>query len=185
MKKASTFLGNLLNISVIIFVIILYYIIYRVNIVAGIIFTLIGYVKLITGGIFHKIAFSQSYEKYIKKICKATYKAFVKIDKIDRKAKFFVQEKDDNIEYGLINASTYEQMIYIRAIKQAISLDANTRYIIKSYNRICSVPDVFAKNKKEATMFLKNFRSLNKKLIFTKTDSGRKELLKGKIRSLI
>lgn len=54
----------------------------------------------------------------------------------------------------------------------------------KLYNKICSVPDLFVK-KKEVTMFFKNFKSLNKKLIFTKTESGRKELLKGKIKSLI
>lgn len=126
--------------------------------------------------------FSCSYEMFIKKICKAVYKSMKKTGQLESKTKYFVRLSKKNIIYGLKNASTYEQMIYLKAIKQAIKLDENSRYIIKCGNNTCSVPEMFAKNKKEATLFFSNFTSLGKRLIYTKTEVGKKVLLERKLK---
>lgn len=125
---------------------------------------------------------SYSYEKFIKKICKAVYKSMKETGQLESKTKYFVKLSKKNIIYGLKNASTYEQMIYLKSIKQAIKLDENSRYIIKSGNNTCSVPEMFAKNKKDATLFFNNFKALGKRLIYTKTEVGKKVLLERKLK---
>jgi len=191
-RKTSGYFSNTLKILSAIFLCYLYVSILKFLILTnsvyswGIIITLIfgTFAFLNPSKLNNRITFSQSYESFVRKICKATYKSLVQTNKIESKTKYFIEVKKSNIVYGLKNGSTYEQMIYLKAIKQAIKLDENSRYIIKSHNNTCSVPDIFAKNKKEATIFFNNFNSISKKLIFTKSDNGRKELLKGKIRDL-
>lgn len=125
-----------------------------------------------------------TYERFIKKICQATYNSLMKIGELEPKSKYFVNIKNNNIIYGLKNASTYEQMIYLKSIKQAISLNENSRYIIKTFNNVCSVPEFFSKNKKDAMIYFKNLKISTKKLIYTRTDSGRKTLLESKLKEL-
>ena len=51
------------------------------------------------------------------------------------------------MEYGLKNASTYEQMIFLKTVTDSLSVNNNSRYIVEVYGRICSVPEQFDKNK--------------------------------------
>jgi len=131
-----------------------------------------------------KTSFSVSYEKFIKKICEATHKSLIEIGKLDSKSQCFITIKNNEIEYGLKNASTYEQMIYLKSIKQALNLNENSRYIIKSLRNVCSVPELLEKNKNDAMIFFNNIKLSGKKLIYTKTEDGRKVLLESKLQEL-
>ena len=91
---------------------------------------------------------------------------------------------DDTLEYGLKNASTYEQMIFLKTVKKSLSIDNNSRYIVEFHNRACSVPEQFDKNKLEANIFFNNIKVGKKHLIYTKTKDGKKILLKYKLQSL-
>ena len=90
----------------------------------------------------------------------------------------------NTLEYGLKNASTYEQMIFLKTVKEALFVNNNSRYIVEFYNRVCSVPEQFNKNKTDANMFFNNIMVAKKHLIYTKTDNGKKILLKYKLQSL-
>lgn len=124
------------------------------------------------------------YKNFIDKVCYATYKSLIQTKRLEMKSQYFVTIDNGNIVYGLKGASVYEQMIFLKSIKQAISLNKDSRYIVKTFHDVCSVPEFFNKNKNDATMFIKNFKSFRKKLIYTKTDYGREILLKNKLKEL-
>lgn len=121
------------------------------------------------------------YQKTLfKRLCRAIYLSLVESGKIDSKAKYYVKTSFMNIEYGLKDANTYEQMIFIKYIKQAMQLDSNSRYIIKTIKNTYTVPEIFSKNKIDAMKFFKKFRKGN--LIYTKSENGKKILLECKMR---
>jgi len=124
-----------------------------------------------------------SEKKFIKKICNACFilmkeKGLFK----NEKTKFYVKKNGNKFEYGLLNANTHEQLLYIKSVKQAITLEGNSRYIVKTFNRIYSVPELFAKNKEDAKLFADKLKLYNNQLIYTKTDEGKKTLLKYKMK---
>ena len=100
----------------------------------------------------------------------------------NEKTKFYVKKNGNKFEYGLLNANTHEQLLYIKSVKQAITLEGNSRYIVKTFNRIYSVPELFAKNKEDAKLFADKLKLYNNQLIYTKTDEGKKTLLKYKMK---
>lgn len=131
--------------------------------------------------IFDKFTNSEKY--FIKKICKATYLSMCKMNNLDSKIKYYIKTEKQNIEYGLKNADTYEQMQFINSVKEALTLDYNNRYIIKSGNHVYAVPEKFSRNKKDAKMFLKHLElPLTASLIYTKSESGKNVLLKHKMK---
>jgi len=125
-----------------------------------------------------------SYKNFVKIVCKAIYKSLIKKKIIARTTRYFTKINKNTLEYGLKNASTYEQMIFLKTVKEALSINSNSRYIVEVYNRVCSVPEQFNKNKSEANIFFNNVKVMKKNLIYTKTDDGKKILLKYKIQSL-
>ena len=124
------------------------------------------------------------YKKFIKIVCKAVYKTLIDKKIIARTTRYFTKKDKNKLEYGLKNASTYEQMIFLKTVTDSLSVNNNSRYIVEVYGRICSVPEQFDKNKLEANVFLKNIKVGKKCLIYTKTDKGKKILLKYKLGAL-
>lgn len=135
---------------------------------------------LLNRAIFNKFINSEYY--FVKKICKATHLAMKETNKINSDSKYFVNKSENGkIEFGLKKADTYEQMLFINSVKQAITLDQNGRYFIKSGRHIYVVPEIFSKNKNDASIFYKKLNSKGK-LIYTRSESGKKILLKYKIK---
>ncbi len=127
---------------------------------------------------------STSYKGFIKMICKAVYKSLKKKKLIDKKAKCYFNFNQNNIEYGLKKASTYEQMVFLKNVKDSINFETDTRYIIKFYEIACAVPKQFDKNKADANIFMKYIKAPNKELIYTKTEKGKRILLEHKLKVL-
>lgn len=125
-----------------------------------------------------------SYKTFVKIVCRAVYKSLIKKKVIARTTKYFTKINKNTLEYGLKNASTYEQMIFLKTVKESLSINNNSRYIVEFYDRACSVPEQFNKNKSEANIFFNNVKVLKKHLIYTKTENGKKILLKYKLQSL-
>ena len=75
-------------------------------------------------------------------------------------------------------------MMFLKCVKQAIDIDTNSRYIVEFYNNACTVPEQFDDNKQTASEFFKEIKAPHKNLIYTKTDNGKKILLKYKLRAL-
>ena len=124
-----------------------------------------------------------SYKNFVKIVCKAVYKSLIKKNIIARTTKYFIKINKNTLEYGLKNSSTYEQMIFLKTIKESLSINNNSRYIVEFYNRACSVPEQFNKNKTDANIFFNNVDVPNKHLIYTKTDKGKEILLKHKLQA--
>ena len=121
-------------------------------------------------------------ERYIKRACKAIFRAMKQKKLISQNARYYVHLIGEKIEFGLTNAYTYEQMIFIKSVKQSITLDENSRYIIKLKDNVYSVPELFAKNKEDAEVFFKHMnKGFSGKLIYTKSEQGKKLLLKYKM----
>ena len=127
---------------------------------------------------------TSSYKTFVKMVCNAVYKSLIKKKIIAPTTKYFTKMNKNTLEYGLKNASTYEQMIFLKTVKESLDINNNSRYIIQFYNRACSVPEQFNKNKTDANMFFNNIMVAKKNLIYTKTDNGKKVLLKYKLQSL-
>ena len=125
-----------------------------------------------------------SYKTFVKIVCRAVYKSLIKKKIIARTTKYFTKINKNTLEYGLKNASTYEQMIFLKTVKESLSINNNSRYIVEFYDRACSVPEQFNKNKSEANIFFNNVKVMKKHLIYTKTENGKKILLKYKLQSL-
>lgn len=119
-------------------------------------------------------------KKYIEKICRATYFSLIDINKIGNGTRFQVEVIKDRIIFRLRNANTYEQMLFIKCVKEAMTLDYNSRYIIDSVFAKYSVPELFSKNKNDAEIFHRHFLGSN--LIYTKSKQGEKLLLKYKMK---
>lgn len=122
-----------------------------------------------------------SYEKYLEIVCNAVYKSLVEKNIIAKTAKHFIKIEKNKIEYGLKNSSTYEQMVFLKTMKQAINLDSDSRYIVEFYGNACSVPEQFDNNKSNAKIFFNNLKVPNKTLTYTKTVIGKSILLKYKL----
>lgn len=121
-------------------------------------------------------------ERYIKRACKAIFQSMRQKNLISPNAKCYVHLIGEKIEFGLMNTDTYEQMIFIKAVKQSITLDENSRYIVKIKDNIYSVPEIFAKNKEDAKIFFKHInKGFSGKMIYTKSEQGKKLLLKYKM----
>lgn len=125
-----------------------------------------------------------TYKGFVKVVCNTIYKGLVRKNVIASTTKYFVKNEENQIEYGLKNSSTYEQMIFLKCVKQAINIDTNSRYIIEFYNNAFTIPEQFDDNKQMADEFLKEIKSPNKKLIYAKTEKGKELLLKYKLQAL-
>lgn len=133
---------------------------------------------------YMKYKIFRSYKTYVKIVCRAVYKSLIKKKIISRTTKYFTKINKNILEYGLKNSSTYEQMIFLKTVKESLSINNNSRYIVEFYDRVCSVPEQFNKNKSEANIFFNNIKVMKKHLIYTKTEKGKKILLKYKLQSL-
>lgn len=121
-------------------------------------------------------------ERYIKRVCRAIYKALKDKKILSPNTRYYVRLIGEKIEFGLMKADTYEQMIFIKSVKQSITLDENSRYIVKIKNNVYSVPEILAKNKVDAQIFFKYInKGFSGKMIYTKSEQGKKLLLKYKM----
>lgn len=121
-------------------------------------------------------------ERYIKRVCRAIYKALKDKKILSPNTRYYVRLIGEKIEFGLMKADTYEQMIFIKSVKQSITLDENSRYIVKIKNNVYSVPEILAKNKDDAQIFFKYInKGFSGKMIYTKSEQGKKLLLKYKM----
>ena len=125
-----------------------------------------------------------SYKSFVKIVCRAVYKSLIKKKIIARTTKYFTKMNKNTLEYGLKNASTYEQMIFLKTVKESLSINNNSRYIVEIYKKACSLPKQKNKNKSDANIFFNNVDVAKKNLIYTKTENGKKILLKYKLQSL-
>ena len=120
---------------------------------------------------------------FVKKICKAVYKQMLEDGLLNKNARYYVRYNDDKLEYGLKNADTHEQLVFIKNVKQVLSVNSNSRYIVKSGKQIFTIPDDYSKNNEMANKFRKKLKILGlSELIYTKSEKGREKLLKYRLK---
>ena len=121
---------------------------------------------------------------YLKKVVKACYRMLREEKLISNESKYFINYKAENIEYGIQRGSTYEQMLFLKTVKESLDIDESSRYLITFDNHIMKIPKIFARNKKQANKFLKHIKSINKRIIYTKTEKGKQNLFVYKLKVL-
>ena len=125
-----------------------------------------------------------TYKGFVRVVCDIIYKGLVRKNIIASTTRYFVKNEGNEIEYGLKNSNTYEQMIFLKCVKQAINIDTNSRYIVELYNNAFTVPEQFDDNKQMVEEFIKLVKVPNHKLVYTKTEKGKELLLKYKLQAL-
>ncbi len=103
-------------------------------------------------------------------------------------------EPDGAVFCHLEGGTTFERSAFINAMKEIIAPVENPRYVLIRKNKWLffkqkdyhSVPEILGQNKKQANAFKKQWKRFvgNCNLIFTRTITGRKLLLKSRIESL-
>lgn len=120
---------------------------------------------------------------FVKKICNAVYKQMLEDGTLNKKARYYVRYNGDKLEYGLKNADTHEQLVFIKNVKQVLSINSDSRYIVKSGKQIFTIPDDYSKNNEMANKFRKKLKILGlSELIYTKSEKGREKLLKYRLK---
>lgn len=146
-----------------------------------------GYFTLVFGMFAHyfiNFKLHRNYNYFVKSVCKAVYKALIKKKIISPKTKYFIKKVDEKLEYGLIKGSTYEQMMFLKTIKEAFEINTESRYIVEFADRACAVPVQFDKNKEEARIFQKLINTKFSRLTYTKSEKGKRILLQYKLQLL-
>ena len=132
--------------------------------------------------------YTYSKQKLIKRICRATFLCMRDNNMIATNSKYFCDSKSNGVyEFGLKGADTHEELQFVKAIKQSLNITSENRYIIKDSIYTIAVPEMFSKNKNDATKFMKYFNkvlNVNKNLIYTKTPKGRDVLLKERLKDM-
>ena len=120
---------------------------------------------------------------YTNKACKAVYKQMRENNTLNPRARYYINKENDKIEFGLKDADTHEQLMFIKNVKQVLNLNSDSRYIIKYGRQIFTVPDEFSKNNEMANSFRKKLKFIGKSdLIYTKSEKGREKLLEYRLR---
>lgn len=122
-----------------------------------------------------------SYDKYLRVVCAAVHGTLVESRTISADTSWFMNQDGATVEYGLNHASTFEQILFIDTVKEALDMQSNSRYIAEFNHRACTVPARFAKNKDDASKFLAKVKAHKKRLVYTRSDKGKRVLLRHKL----
>ena len=140
----------------------------------------------INGIILNRLLFGlrlTSEKDYINKACKAVFRQMKENNLLNPRARYYINQEDKKIAFGVKNADTHEQIAFIKNVKQVLNLNSDSRYIIKYGRQIFTVPDEFSKNNEMAEAFRKKMRFIGKsELIYTKSTRGREKLLEYRLR---
>lgn len=131
----------------------------------------------------------------IKKFGGCILKTMQELSLISKDARLAVTSKDGVFVCAeLVNASVHDQNLFHNAIKDMFSPIRNPRYIcipvvlgINSYRRAMACPEILGTKKEYAEKLTQNLKSMTGKLcvIYTRTESGRRLILKCRRRSYI
>lgn len=148
---------------------------------------------IILGYYLYRVITHMNPVNYIREIGKTILNSMIKDDKLvtNKNLVSSVIEKlevEDNVYYKvyLKGATIYENNLFVKSFEEVYSKVVDTRYIICVGNTYFNVPDIFDKDKKEATIFFEEWNShvCRGELIFTRSKEGRKRLLKARKNSI-
>lgn len=131
-------------------------------------------------------------EKTVKGISAALLKALRELGEIDSaSSKVIVTESDDSISLSLEKATVREKNVFAKAVTELLSPIDNPRYLLigtnKSFGKIrrdyiksFSCPSVIGVKKENVAVLAKHLKATTGtfELVFTRSESGRKELIK-------
>ena len=118
----------------------------------------------------------------LKSISKAICFALKKKNILSKKSYVRIESVKGEYEITLMNADIRSQNLFMRCIKEAISKECNSRYIMIADDKVFNVPFLFDKNKENADEFRKAYNKTNftikSKIIYSKSGKGKLEKLK-------
>lgn len=145
--------------------------------------------------LFAKLSVWLSPRRAIEKLSGCVLKTMQQLSLVSSHARLFVTIKDGvSVRVELANASLHDQDVFHNAISDMFSPIRNPRYIcmpvvwgIKSYWRAVACPDVLGSKKEYAQKLSQNLRRVTGRVrvIFTRSEGGRRLILKCRKRSYI
>lgn len=162
----------------------------------GVILSVIAVVVFgfLLGKLIHTIVTHSSPKKNMIHLAKALLRTLQNIEQISHRASIKVRGDDLCFGIQLVDAGIYEQNIYNQAINEMLSPIDNPKYLLimkkrglLNYQQSYSCPSVISQKKEMVELFTDNLKGRVGpfEMIFTRTDDGRKILLKCRKRSFI
>lgn len=166
------------------------------SLLLGIILSIVAVVVFgfLFGKIIHTIVTHSSPKKNMTHLAKALLKTLQYCEIITDRASVQIRGDDIFIGIQIKDASRYEQNIFNEAMNEMFSVIDNPKYILVmkrnghlNYEQSYACPSVISKKKAMVELFVDNLRGRvgNFEMVYTRTDEGRKLLLKCKKRSFI
>lgn len=146
------------------------------------------------GKIINTIVTHSSPKKNMTHLAKALLRTLQDTEQISHRASIKVRGDDLCFGIQLVDASIYEQNIYNQAINEMLSPIDNPKYLLimkkrglLNYEQSYSCPSVISQRKEMVELFVDNLKGRVGpfEMIYTRTDDGRKILLKCRKRSFI
>lgn len=146
------------------------------------------------GKIINTIVTHSSPKKNMTHLAKALLRTLQDIEQISHRTSIKVRGDDLCFGIQLVDASIYEQNIYNQAINEMLSPIDNPKYLLimkkrglLNYEQSYSCPSVISQRKEMVELFVDNLKGRVGpfEMIYTRTDDGRKILLKCRKRSFV
>ena len=146
------------------------------------------------GKIIHTIVVHSSPKKNMTHLAKALLKTLQDAEQISHRASIKVRGDDLCFGICLVDVSIYEQNVFNEAINEMLSPIENPKYLLimkkrglLNYEQSYSCPSVIGQRKEMVELFVNNLKGRVGpfEMIYTRTDEGRRILLKCRKRSFL
>ena len=123
----------------------------------------------------------------IRKIAKAVLLTLVDMKAVEKKSKIVVRQEKPEIIFYMSEGSTIEKSRYNSCLREMLEPIEVPRYVLNIKKGYYQVPSVIGKNKKWVQMLEKHLKKEfgRIKILYTRTPSGKRELLEIKIQTLV
>ena len=148
----------------------------------------------ILGKLVHTIVVHSSPKKNMAHLARALLKTLQYIEQISHRASIRVRGNELLFGIQLVDASVYEQNVFNQALNEMLSPIDNPKYLIimkkkamLKYDISYSCPSIISQRKEMVELFLDNLKGRvgNFEMVYTRSDEGRKILLKCRKKSYI
>lgn len=120
-------------------------------------------------------------KRRVKRLTKGLLIAMKRARILSPNASFIVKYRSNSYDVLLLGANTHDQIIFANAVKQQYEVDFKTRYIVMFRNKIYPVPEILGRKKELAEIYRKSLGLPLSKLIYIKSEEGKKILLENKL----
>lgn len=134
-------------------------------------------------GVIKKSIKNKNYDRRaLKAIAKTICSALKQKNLLNGDSYIKIRSLNNQYEITLVDADMHSQNLFMKCLKEAISKECNSRYILLANDKAYNIPSLFDKNKESAEFFrniyIKTNHDLNSQIIYSKNGKGKLEKMK-------